>query len=279
MIVDSHTHVFPKWIIDNRVQLFSRDKTLATMYPTDKHRMCTVDELLSTMDGSGIDVSVMVGIGWNDLELCRLSNDYVIESVNRFPAKLRGFVSVNPTWGDIAVAEIKRCVDAGLIGIGELHPDTQGFALNDSTVMDPIVEIAKDLDIPILSHTSEPVGHLYPGKGYTTPDLICGFLSNSPGVKLICAHWGGGLPFYSLMPEVAQLLKSVFFDTAASPFLYDPAIFSIVTELIGTDNILMGTDYPLMDQRRVIHQVTDSQISDEAKEGILSLNAANLFKI
>ena len=279
MIIDTHTHIFSPWLIDNRRRLLSSDITLSTMYSSDTQRMATAEELVSTMDGSGVDMSVIVGIGWNDLELCKISNDYIIESVNKFPDKLRGFISVNPQWGDQAVYEIERCVRHGLIGIGELHPDTQGFRLSDFNTMQPIVEIAKSLRIPILTHTSEPIGHLYPGKGQTTPEIVYSFVSAFQGVNLICAHWGGGLPFYALMPEISDMLSDVFFDTAASPFLYDKRVVSIVTELVGGARILMGTDYPLINQRRIINQITDSQISDEAKENILFANAARLFNL
>ena len=279
MIIDTHTHIFPPWLIDNRDNLLPRDITLSTMYPSDLQRMATVEELVSTMDGSGVDMSVIVGIGWNDLELCKISNDYMNEAMNKFPGKIRGFMSVNPTWGDKATYEIERCFEAGLIGIGELHPDTQGFRLDDLGIMKPIVEIARHLDIPILTHSSEPLGHLYPGKGQTTPDKIYSLIEAFKGINLICAHWGGGLPFYALMPEVAGLLSNVFFDTAASPFLYDQKVVSVVTELVGGTKILMGTDYPLINQRRIINQITDAQITDDAKENILYGNAARLLKL
>ena len=81
------------------------------------------------------------------------------------------------------------------------------------------------------------------------------------------------------MPEVSDLLSNVFFDTAASPFLYDKRVVSVVTELVGGDRILMGTDYPLINQRRIINQITDAQISDDSKENILFGNAAKLLKL
>ena len=279
MIIDFHTHVFPPEIRNRREGLLPRDATLATLYASPAARMASTEELVATMDGSGIDISVIMGIGWNDPELCRIANDYTIESVRRFPLRLRGFCSVNPSWGQEAIAEVERCARAGLLGIGELHPDTQGFDLGDRVSMAPLVEAATRLGMPILTHASEPVGHQYAGKGHTTPDVICRFVDNFPQATLICAHWGGGLPFYALMPEVSATLENVFFDTAASPFLYRPDVFPVVTSLVGGDRILLGTDYPLIDQRRIIRQVTDAPLSDEAKEGILYANAARILGI
>ena len=277
MVIDFHTHVFPTDLRERRDDLLAGDLTLSTLYSNPAARMASAEELVSTMDGAGIDVSVMQGIGWNDVGLARHANDYAIEAVRRFPMRLRGFCSVNPRWGAAAVAEVERCAKAGLSGIGELHPDTQGFDLGDEATMAPIVEAATALGMPILTHASEPVGHPYAGKGRTTPDVLCRFIDNFPDAVIICAHWGGGLPFYALMPEVLASLQNVFFDTAASPFLYRPDVFPTVVQLVGDDKVLLGTDYPLIDQKRLIRQVTDAPTSDEAKDGILYTNAARLL--
>ena len=277
MVIDFHTHVFPAELRDRRDELLSMDLTLETLYANPAARMASAEELVATMAGAGIDLSVAQGIGWNDIGLAREVNDYLIESVGRFPMKLKGFCSVNPAWGDAAAAEAERCARAGLVGIGELHPDTQGFDLGDKAVMSPLMEAATSLGMPVLTHASEPVGHHYAGKGRTTPDVLLRFIENFPEATIVCAHWGGGLPFYALMPEVRDSLRNVYFDTAASPFLYRPEVFPTVVDLVGGDRALLGTDYPLIDQKRLIRQVTDAPISDEAKEGILYDNAARLL--
>ena len=279
MIIDFHTHVFPPEVRTHRSALLYRDATLSTLYSSPLARMASAEELVATMDGSGIDISVILGIGWDDLELGRICNDYIIESVRRFPLRLRGFCSVNPRWGQGAIAEVERCAQAGLVGIGELHPDTQGFNLGDHATMAPLVDIATSLGMPFLTHTSEPLGHQYAGKGNTTPDIVYRFVNNFPQAILICAHWGGGLPFYTLMPEVSSSLENVFFDTAASPLLYRPDVFPVVASLVGGNKILLGTDYPLIDQKRLIRQVTDAPLYDEDKEGILYANAARILGI
>ena len=125
MIIDFHTHIFPPYVRDHREELLTRDQTLRTLYSSTTSRMASAEELVATMDGTSIDVSVALGIGWNDLEICRQANDYVIEAVKQFPLRLKGFCAVNPRWGAAAVAEVERCTQAGLVGIGELHPDTQ----------------------------------------------------------------------------------------------------------------------------------------------------------
>jgi predicted TIM-barrel fold metal-dependent hydrolase len=79
------------------------------------------------------------------------------------------------------------------------------------------------------------------------------------------------------MPEVAKSLANVFFDTAATVFLYEPEIFQQVGCIIGSDRILFGTDYPLMRQNRVISQVQAARLSEKDKAGILGTNARKLL--
>ena len=277
MIIDSHTHVFPPELIRRREELLDRDVTLSTMFSDPRSRMADAEELVATMDGAAVDLSVMVGIGWNDPGLAREANDYLIDAVRRFPLRLRGFCAVNPRWGAEAVAEVERCAAAGLSGVGELHPDTQGFDLGDRSVMVPVVEAATAAGMPILTHTSEPVGHTYAGKGSTTPVVLCRFIEAFPEATIVCAHWGGGLPFYALMPEVRESLKRVYFDSAASSFLYREEVFAAVVGLVGEDRVMFGTDYPLISQKRLLRQVVDAPITDDAKEGILYRNAARLL--
>jgi predicted TIM-barrel fold metal-dependent hydrolase len=279
VIIDFHTHIFPPVLKERLEEYLPSDSTLAALFSSPGAKMATADELVATMDEAGIDISVVLGMGWNDQELCRLVNDYIIESVHRFPSRLRGFCSVNPLWGSAAIAEVERCAQAGMMGIGEMHPHSQGFDLGDRDIMSPLVEVALARGMPILTHTSEPVGHVYAGKGDTTPDVVYRFVQNFPDVILICAHWGGGLPFYALMPEVSKALGNVYFDTAASPLLYRPEVISVVTSLVGAERVLLGTDYPLVKQKRLIRQVTESPMSEEAKWKILYNNSARLLGI
>ena len=121
--------------------------------------------------------------------------------------------------------------------------------------MQPLVEVLREHQLILLTHASEPVGHIYPGKGSVTPDMLYPFITNFPDLPVVCAHWGGGLPFYALMPEVKEALKNVYFDTAASPFLYRPGIYSQVSQLVGAERILFGTDYPLLPPGRLLREI------------------------
>ncbi len=254
-----------------------KDSTFGALFSNPKAKIATAEDLISAMNESDVNLSVVMGMGWTDPGLARECNDYIIESVKEHPGRLAGFCSVNPRWGQQATKEAERCARAGLRGIGELHPDTQSFDISDSKVMSPFVEVARHYKLTLLTHASEPVGHLYSGKGKTTPDLLYRFIQNFPDVDIVCAHWGGGLPFYALMPEVSQALNNVYFDSAASPFLYTASVFQTVASLVSSYNILLGSDFPLVKQQRIIDQVKKADMSSFNKSAILGGNAARLL--
>ena len=279
MTVDFHCHVFPPEIKKNREQYVDRDPCFAILYSNPEANIATADELIADMDQSGVDISVIVNIGWTTHDLCVETNDYIIDAVTRYPDRLVGFCAVQPQSTKAAVAEIERCAKAGLKGVGEIRPDMQLFDLDDEMVIDPFVEALAHHKLILLTHASEPVGHSYQGKGGITPDVLYPFIEAHPRLTIVCAHWGGGLPFYSLMPEVKKALKNVYFDTAASPFLYTPDIYNHVIKLVGPDKILFGSDYPLMPQKRLLEEIKALDANEETKYLILSGNARRLLGI
>jgi predicted TIM-barrel fold metal-dependent hydrolase len=279
MIIDFHTHILPPRLRENRGHFSGRDPCFDLLYNDPKAKIATVEELIDNMDREGIDISVVLNIGWSSHELCYQTNDYIMEAIARYPSRLVGFCAVQPRAGDKAVAELERCIRGGVKGIGELRSDTQGFDFAEAAIMGPIVKVAIKHRLIILTHASEPLGHLYSGKGNITPGLLYRFITSFPELTTVCAHWGGGLPFYALMPEVAKALSNVYFDTAASPWLYRDEIFKHVTEIIGVEKVLYGSDYPLMKQSRLVKSIRALSFSEEAKGMILGGNAQKLLSL
>jgi predicted TIM-barrel fold metal-dependent hydrolase len=279
VIIDFHTHIFPPDFSRRLGDLRRRDKTVKALFRDDNVRVATAQELLKRMDLDGVDRAVVMGLGWSDQALAREMNDYLLESAALYPDRLIPFCSVNPAWGEAALREVERCTLGGAKGIGEIHPDSQEFNLGVPQLVRPLVNLAQQLGLIMMVHSSEPVGHDYPGKGQTTPNLLYRFIRAFPEARIVCAHWGGGLPFYGLMPEVSDALANVYFDTAASPLLYHPDVFTAVHNIVGPERILMGSDYPLVSPGRLIRQVLECPLPQEAKIKMLGTNAATLLEV
>jgi predicted TIM-barrel fold metal-dependent hydrolase len=277
VIIDFHVHVLPPEMKEKRAEFCRLDGMFREFFTVPKARIASAEDLIATMDECGIDVSVLLSAGWDTNETCRLTNDYALEAAARYPKRLVAFCVVQPRERDAAVLELERCARGGARGIGEMRSDSQGYDLGDRGLMEPIVEVALKHNMVYLTHASEPVGHAYPGKGSITPDAIYRFVSNFPELRVVCAHWGGGLPFYALMPEVATALSNTYFDCAATPFLYRPQVFESVAKIVGADRILFGSDCPLLSPKRVMEQVESSGLSPESRSMILGGNAQRLL--
>lgn len=275
-IVDFHTHIFPPEIIQQRAHYLEKDAWFGRLYADPKAKMATAEDLIASMDRAGIQMSVTFGFAWANSDLDRMANEYVAAEVKRYPDRLIGFAVVNPQSGAAALREAERCVSEGCRGIGELMPDGQGYALDDLAVLKSLAGLLVETDLPLLTHTNEPVGHDYHGKGRTTPEVVYRFASAFPGVRLICAHWGGGLPFYELMLEVRKTLANVYYDTAASPFLYDKQIFAQAGQICA-DKVLFATDYPLITQERFLKHVRAVGLDSDSLAKLLGGNAGRLL--
>lgn len=278
MIVDIHTHITAPYIISNREAYCQQDEWFGKLYENPKARLATTEELIEALDEADVDRAVTFGFGWADMGLCRAANDYTIEAVRRYGDRLIGFAVVNPRQLREALRELDRCIAAGLRGVGELMPDGQGFSLDDLSLLAPLAEFAAEHNLPILVHSSEPVGHQYAGKGTVSPDVIYRFVKAFPQVTLICAHWGGGLPFYELMPEVHDALANVYYDTAASPFLYDNQILPLLAQLIP-HKICFGSDFPLIPPTRYLRSFRSVGLDIEPLEAVLGGNAVRALDL
>lgn len=294
MIVDAHAHVFPPAVRERRAALLATEPAFAEIYADADAAMADAEQVLASMDEAGVDRTVIANFAWRAEELVDETNAYILEAAARSGGRLTPFVSLHfpenvgahgraeteeapaSARNDLRSA-VRRLAAAGARGIGELRPESSGYDLANSDEADLLAWAAAAFDLPVLLHVSEPVGHAYPGKRGLTLDALHRFAQAASGVTVIAAHWGGGLPFYALMPEVAAALDNVYFDTAAGHLLYDPGVFRRVIDLVGAGKLLFGSDFPLTTQARAIARVRDAGLSPEEEAAVLGGNAAALL--
>ena len=279
MIVDFHTHIFPSDIRTKKKRFFSNEPAFKLLYESDRSKMVGAQELIKSMDQQGVDKSVVFGFPWCNSELIQYHNDYVINAVKAYPDRLIGLCCFDMDFNE-AEQEILRCVDAGLSGVGELASYTKPIDQILIEKLAPVMTLCEKNALPLLLHANEPVGHNYPGKA---PDSLSGvyqIVSSFPQNIIVLAHWGGGLFFYSLMKkEVKEKLTNVFFDTAASPFLYHKKIYSLARDLIGVEKILFGSDFPLIKPERYFKELEHSGLNASELSLLKGGNAARLFNL
>jgi uncharacterized protein len=279
MIIDFHVHTFPAEIRDHRERFFDAEPEFKLLYESPKSKLVAAEDIIAMMDDQGVDLSVVFGFPWRTPDTCRRNNDYVIEAVSKYPDRLRGLCCVDSLNPD-AAEEVQRCLDAGLSGVGELAFYGCGIDGECQLSLDPIMTLCRERDMPVLLHTNEEVGHLYPGKTPNTMIQIYETITRFPENTIVLAHWGGGLFFYQLLKKaVKETLKNVYYDTAASPFLYESGIYRYARDLAGMDKVLLGTDYPLLKPGRYFKEMRDAGLSRTDLDLVCGKNAAGLLKL
>ena len=279
MIIDSHTHILPDEFRNNRKHWISEDATFAALFRDTAAATASADELVAEMDRSGVDISVVLGYGWTSSKAARISNDYLLSAASLNPDRIIPFCSVDPGWGDTALVEFERCLSLGALGIGELHTDTQKWSPEDVYGLKPLMAMATEYAVPVVVHASEPIGHKYPGKGTAIPYRLIQMAAAFPDVAFVFAHFGGGIPFYALMPEVAEALSNTYFDSAATPFLYRSDVYQVSMTAAGSDRVMFGSDFPLIRQERALRSVRGAGLNTVDETLVLSGNASDLLGV
>ena len=275
MIVDFHTHVFPPDVCGDRDECLRLDPTFAMLYGDPKSKLATADDLLRSMDEAGVDVSVVLNFAWQDTDLCRRTNDYILEAAAAGGGRLVPFCLFAPN--DDARDEIERCVGLGARGLGELRPQSQGYDLDGGPEAGLLAQAAAAHDLTLLFHVTEPVGHAYPGKEGQPLDSLYRFIEKTPAAKVVAAHWGGGLPFFALLRRGHATLANTYFDTAATRFLYRREVYRHAVDLVGAERVLFGSDFPLLSQSRCLREVEGAPLDDKERQLVLGENARRLL--
>jgi predicted TIM-barrel fold metal-dependent hydrolase len=249
-IIDSHVHLYPPEVNRNpagwaAARGETRWAALATRRRSDGRPVQSfpsLPELLASMDGAGVERAVLLGWYWEDLATAAEQNRFFAECVRAHPDRLSAYAALHPAAGrEATLAEVRRSRDDGLTGIGELFPAAQGFSPEDPVFREALA-LAGELRMPVNCHATDPDGAAHPGRMETPPGDFLRWARDFPSTTFILAHWGGLLPLRA--PEAAEL-PNLYYDTAASPLLYDDGIWRRFIGTTGPERVLFGSDFPL----------------------------------
>jgi uncharacterized protein len=288
-IIDAHVHLYPAevdrdpgaWAAAQGERHWAALCTRRRRDGRPVQSLPTIDGLLAAMDAAGIARAVLLGWYWEKPETCAWQNRFYAQCVRAHPDRLVAFATLHPAAGHWpTLAEMHRARDEGLIGIGELSPHSQGFAIDDP-VFHEVLTLAGDWKIPVNLHVTDPQGRPYPGKIETPADDFVQLARAFPHTTFVLAHWGGMLP---LGDARFADLKNVYYDTAASPLLYEADVWPRALAGMGADRVLFGSDFPLNLYPRVSVEAEMARFLAEARQGgadagVLGDNAARLLKL
>src|SRR4030042_3142422 len=169
--------------------------------------MADINLHLEFMDKAGIDVSILSTGAFtpNGYHFCKACNEGYSAVIKQYPKRFKGMIHVYPYDQDKNEDEIKRGVEElGLWGIA--LSSSYGEMTVDSPLMMPLYEMGVKYEMPVFIHPTVRID-LWGGQRYdlyTTVsreydiaksfvELFNGVLPRFPELKVIMAHFGGGL--------------------------------------------------------------------------------------
>lgn len=271
-IIDAHVHLYPPEA--------NRDPAAWAAAMSEPHWaiMCArrrkngrpvqafpgVDELLREMDTAGVERAVLLGWYWNHAATCAVQNRFYGECVRAHPDRLSAFATLNASSGrETTIAELRRAHAEGLAGLGELSPHSQGYRIDDP-VFRRVLELAAELRWPVNLHVTDPKAAPYPGRVETPLADFTQLAAEFPNVNFILAHWGGLLPLHETAKSIPG---NIYYDTAASPLLYDAGIWPRFLAQVSPERVIFGSDFPLNLYPRTDGGPAMRRFVDEARHG------------
>jgi len=164
----------------------------------------------------------------------RYGNDRMLAFQREHPSRIRGYVAVNPNYTDAALAEIARCLDAGMIGI-KLAASRRA----DDELLDPICRVAAARGVPVLHHIWQHRRREYPGQEASDARELGVLAARHPDVCFLLAHIGGGGDWLHSLPAIRPL-DNVYVDLSGSGV--DGGMLEACIGSVGVGRLLWGCD-------------------------------------
>jgi len=170
-------------------------------------------------------------------EAFRACNDRVLKAMKDFPERFLGQCFINPHYRRESLEEIDRCLDAGMIGLGELYTQVR---INDPQYF-PIIEKCIELKAPVMCHGGDN------RKDYREPDRPAASRADDfveaghryPEAMLIYGHIGGGGD-WEYVCKALRSAPTVFADTSGS--VTDEGQVDFAVKCLGVRRLLFATD-------------------------------------
>lgn len=259
MIIDAHAHIFPDKIAEKATA------GIGGFYGMEMEYNGTLETLLKEGGEAGVDRFIVQSVATVPTQVISINN-FIAQSVEKYPDKLIGFGTMHPDFEDIS-GEIERIDALGLKGI-KLHSDFQQFNIDDEKAF-PIYENAQKRGLPILFHIGDK------RYDYSSPERLLNIVKKFPNLTVIGAHFAG----WSMWDKGAELFNhsGIYTDCSSSLYAMPPEHAADLIRKIGVHRVMWGTDYPMWSAKEELERFDRLPLTDRERELILSENALRLI--
>lgn len=320
MIVDFQHHFVPLEIAERRgFKAGERRNLMEGGVPTfTLHaKLYDIEEQLRDLDVAGIDLAVLsCNLGWDaPLDDCRLINDRLAELQRRYPRRFAGLAHV-PLLEEAGLRELDRAAaELGLRGVA-IASQVEGLPLDAPRLRDFYAKVSA-LDLPIFVHPAmglkgyaflqeydlaRIIGREFDLQMAATRLIAGGVLEAFPGLKVVLAHFGGGIAavkerlaakagrFGTLRRPFDDYFNRLYFDMAG--FEGGPNALACALTGIKPQRLVFATDYPqdftgattqtgknVGDIRGYIGLIRNLDLPEAARAAMLGTTAAGLLRL
>jgi hypothetical protein len=228
-----------------------------------KHLQLAVDDLLGLMDEAGVACAVACSIDRCLAVDNREGNDSLIAAASQHPDRIVGMAAANPWYGQRAADEVKRALEAGLLGV-MIHPIYQGYWLSDP-IVDPLLELAREFDVPVYAHTGTA--------GVAEPFHLAELAKRFPDVQFMMGH-AGASDYYNDAVRATQQTNNLWLESSRN----GPANYQLFEAHGVLDKVVFGSAAPEYIPAVEAEIIRDTFSDDAVLSGIFEDNVRKLFK-
>lgn len=233
-------------------------------------------DMIESLDRVGIQWSAVSDLtGSRDAESMHQSNNIVLEAMKEYPDRILGQCRINPGYPRESLNEIDRCIDQGMVMLGELYDE---YKINDPVYF-PIVERCIEYKIPMLVHAAAPLGLWRNGYSTAGSSLSTSIAEDFvdigkryPEALIICGHIGGGGD-WEYACKVLREAPSIYVETSGS--VADEAMIDLAIENLGVDRLLFATD---VNYEAGVGKIISAELSEKERKKIFFDNFNNLLR-
>lgn len=241
----------------------------------------SLERTIELMDEAGIRRGFLVSTKAGRLghpSTYHLPYQLVADAIQKYPDRFSGLAGIDPFEGMQGVREFARAVtEYGFIG-AHLYP--QWFELApDHAKYYPFYAKCCELDVPILMHIGQSMVYApdYPCRSVGRPITLDSVACDLPELKVVASHIG--IPWIDEMIAMAWKHKNIYIASDAHSPKYWPAAFIHYINTYGSDKVMFGTDFPLLDFSRTMQEIKALNLRPEALPKFLRDNAARVYKL
>lgn len=312
-VIDTHAHLWPNGYLDALKQQGSNDTDVARDIGADDSNE-SIKKRIKMMDEAGVKFQILSATPqspqWGDEATCvklaqQINNRYA-EIMEQYPGRFKAYAAVPLPYVEASIEEAKRAItELGFYGVAVNTLIKNEIPMGDEK-FDAFYDAINQLETVLYIHPTGCGAHSFLVNDYhlewvigaPIEDMILPLIvlkkdlpNRYPQIKFHIAHLGGGLPF--LMQRIednyedwnaftsspTKMLKEHFWFDAAN--FHQPSLISSV-ETFGVSRILMGSDFPYLQNDkylRAVRYIENSSLPEEEIADILYNNAQDLYGI